>query len=1403
MGVVERPDHQAAELLDAGFLAQILLDTFPGSVLVSSRYCEATPETPAEAAASDAEKAAAVRRIAAWERRQEVLAAVDAPVEPAALRDHDLDVWRMWQGMRPRYAPWYEANWGPAEGRDTSYVAMLPVSLTSRRLHEQGWCWYPQDRSTRHPMCGSSPKLAKLGTYGPLDARGHDVVRTSRQGKPYIVHKAGWIDRLRTGLSANVAVPMGGRDRLWTVDVDIDDAALAARVERLAVEELGATPFVRRRLSSNRVALVYRSDYVLRIAKMRMRDGIGDVEILGEGASLTILGRHHKTDDVFLWDRLIPGLDEGATPQAAPVVDEATFARFLARLREEFADDLAPLQRRSREGVVLQPGRRNTTMRTYVEANPPSDAAKFENGKRVDGREEWLWEHCEGIARLNPDATYEDVAAEVRLLADATLQYGGRFTAATIDDAILSRAKRAVSYGEGKRRDGTAVPVKTHVLPDGREVVTADATDTPADVADPEVAVLLQRDPTWKLQWPRTAPDEAAKQARALMTDRTTVTAPVTRTVDDTCRDWFDGIRRAAKDEDIVAPSYLLQAPTGAGKTSRFVGIAAELKRERRFVGPVLLTLPAYGLIEEVVGRIEDDRKAEVERMADAVAEAERAGLRVMVYQGKGRTCLKKEIYDLLAARAMSTTNMCERTTRMRDANGKWISHVQSCVHKVDDTCPYWSQRRRIAESDLVLLPSAYLTLPVPVELKQCRGLAIDESVVGNVMGSAHLTPSTLDIYRREPRLTKRDKAGGLIAEELVAARRDVAAWARQAIVLGRPIPEHIAAQAAAAKVDAVELVTHAINIVGRALDAHAKVSPSLTVEGAQFIAGEAAMDCDAQLWAEHRFWSVVRERIEALKAGNAKGTHDLRLQVLDPGTERESIRISWRRPTSFDMPLLLMDASADERLVRKFWPDRDVETRRVDCPPHARVVWIANRTASDSSLLPYVHQATVDAVAAATHLVSLQDLVEGLATRYADTQVLVGLTKKVEVALLTDWAEPRNVATLHYGAERGLDFAKNWSVGVFGGRPEPSIRAMDAGTAALSYDDEHPELPIDRYGTGLDARGKPIRCPMSSRVIRMRDGSDVTAPLPIYEGAWAQILQRQAREEAVSQMMGRHRLTHRDGEAPLLFYYGRSLPEQFVVDAVTSLEDLVKGLSVDLTAARLLGGLLPAEDTGIRPGLASMLGVQADRPEVRNLSGARFRALRRVAWTTGDGTERNGHVLSNLSDEDVEARVTAWEADRGRVVLGPVRELLRARPDDGTRPRPLDARMQALVGTREDRVAAQAASVARRDRDLDAAWAKWKADLERWQAEVAAAKAANRMAPANAPANPWRGVDARVHAAVLGGCARSEADPANVARPAVIEAIVAETVPEAAQTVSPANSYEAMLDEAAELFAA
>lgn len=662
---------------------------------------------------------------------------------------------------------------------------------------------------------------------------------------------------------------------------------------------------------------------------------------------------------------------------------------------------------------------------------------------------------------------------------------------------------------------------------------------------------------------------------------------------------------------------HILKAPTGAGKTSRGISFVAEdprTKEEYTIYGsdgeiehqgrcPVLFLLPTYDNIEELRHRSQvlnldptlsdEDLRAQAESMglihADALAgkidelrrDAKNAGLTTMLYQGKLRAgCQMKEKMEIAMAAGMGTSRLCKADvpTKEKDDNGKPIMDTKFCPFY--EGCPAITQKEQIQNSHVVFLPHAFLALNIPDELKHVRAVVADERIHHLFL---HTTEFDLDIFtspRKPPKLTKKEKEAGEDPTSFNPLRLRAAGIVNRALLTNKdPAEELLKAQMEplnGRKLETDEVhswIKAALRTCGASLQRDGDITPDIDMEDLRVLCSQPT---GVQVREEHRFWKIVEERYlmrleeyqnERLSPNfkrKTKGDRDYRIQYVEDvrpnGEPHPKIRISWRdTPNWVNRPMLLLDASAAPEMISKIWSGKDVVVHDIPAALNVRTVAIADRTYSNSSVIAAPSASAQDKQASAKILTNIRRAISSVSALYGWSRTVAGGSILVRRAVNMAWEGPHNVDWCHFGAMRGLDFAKYHSAAISVGRMELPVRTLDGLVAALTYDDDEPEKPFDSLGTGLGRDNQPLRIPTGTQRIKMRSGHDINMPVPMFPGKWGRMIQRQYREEELLQFLGRLRPVYREGMAPIWFSLSSVIPEEVIVDDLINMEDLVK----------------------------------------------------------------------------------------------------------------------------------------------------------------------------------------------------------------------------------------------------
>jgi ribosomal protein L17 len=627
---------------------------------------------------------------------------------------------------------------------------------------------------------------------------------------------------------------------------------------------------------------------------------------------------------------------------------------------------------------------------------------------------------------------------------------------------------------------------------------------------------------------------------------------------------------------------------------------------------PVLFLLPTYDNIEELKSRSEvlnldpdlndEDLRAQAEALGlihiDALEgklkelrrDAKNAGLTTMLYQGKLRAgCEMKEKMEIAMAAGMGTSRLCkaEIPTKDKDENGKTIMDTKFCPYY--EGCPAITQKEQIQNSHVVFLPHAFLALNIPDELKHVRAVVADERIHHLFL---HTTEFDLDIFtspRKPPKLTKKEKeagedpttfnplrlkAAGVVNRALLTNKDPAEELLKVQLEIIKNLPEKMKPEARRIETERVYTwIKAALRTCGASLQRDGDITPEIDMEQLRELCSQPT---GVQVREEHRFWKIVEERYlmrleeyqnERLSPNfkrKTKGEKDYRIQYVEDvrsnGEPHPKIRISWRdTPNWVNRPMLLLDASAAPAMISKIWSGKDVQVHDIPAALNVRTVAIADRTYSNSSVIAAPSASAQEKQSSARILTNIRRAISSISALYGWSRTVAGGSILVRKAVNTAWEGPHNVDWCHFGAMRGLDFAKYHSAAISIGRMELPVRTLDGLVASLTYDDDEPEKPFDSLGTGLGRDNQPLRIPTGTQRVKMRSGHDINMPVPMFPGKWGRMIQRQYREEELLQFLGRLRPVYREGMAPIWFSLSSVIPEEVIVDDLINMDDLIK----------------------------------------------------------------------------------------------------------------------------------------------------------------------------------------------------------------------------------------------------
>lgn len=642
---------------------------------------------------------------------------------------------------------------------------------------------------------------------------------------------------------------------------------------------------------------------------------------------------------------------------------------------------------------------------------------------------------------------------------------------------------------------------------------------------------------------------------------------------------------------------HLLLGPTGCGKTSATLAFIAEDPRTYQFddrddgPGPIVFLLPTYANIGELRARAD---QLDLDGSLDDAALAAQAGDRGIVAEDQ-----VDEYVDSIRHKRMKTVIYrgkvaagCKRAAEVEQLMSAGLPTAGLCRSKMlkggeteERFCPFYSQceailqRATLQSAHIVFAPRSFLDLRLPPELEKVRAVICDESVYSLLVHSTVFPLSVLSARRDAPKLHRREIDARLTPESLLMFRALAAKVVTEAMLAGRDpalaLREHVLQHPDYGHVKgaAARAARFAARVVGAGFVDRSRINPRTTAEQVSELCVEPR---GLHIRSEHRFWSTIRSRLNQLDDGQVAGD-DVSIQLLHRDSENPMIRVSWlSKPNWAQIPVLLLDASGDAEITGRVFPGREIVVHEVPVDANIATLACIDRRFAIRNICPG-RDARPEALFAAARLVhEIRCVLAAICGAHAYGRVLAGMPKKVRKAVQLNWAKPLNLDFLHSGAESGLDFARRHVAVVSIGRLELPISEIDAQVAALTSKDANPEQPIDRLGTGLDEDGIGIYPHVTTKTIRMRDGSDVSYLAHEHAGPIARRVQIQVREEKIRQLVGRLRPVYR-GDAPACYIIGQSVPDDLIVDEFCAWEDLVRSGAAMWDVVRKAGGVLSA----------------------------------------------------------------------------------------------------------------------------------------------------------------------------------------------------------------------------------
>ncbi len=518
-----------------------------------------------------------------------------------------------------------------------------------------------------------------------------------------------------------------------------------------------------------------------------------------------------------------------------------------------------------------------------------------------------------------------------------------------------------------------------------------------------------------------------------------------------------------------------LRITSGSGKTSTLCEELVKALRAARNKGTKKVAhfyLTTHNLKDEIANRLHRlDPKLRVRNVVGRVP----------------ATCSRYELTSSLREFRLPIQRVCCDASRAKGMEGSAFTSLMKCPHF--DTCAY--QQQFDEGADVYLFTKQYLQASRRSDVAPPDYVIIDEEFIASLV---EVRETGLEDLLKVPLQTSFE------------ARRALQV-VRDALAMGKPV----LAQLREAGFDAASLRQ-------RALDISLHRSRRL---GLNVLPGMSATDIAAQAT------SIGPENLGylVLKALAVEMEH-LRDDAYSVVYRDSKLVVRLLRESEvFTCPTLVLDATADEELIRAVLPS--AKFRSIDVPRRALVTQVRNRRLSRHSLTKAEGQDQTRALA--------QQSPDRITRRYA-RGLLVTFKSHTDAFTL-----PAGWSVAHYGAIRGLDQYKECDTVVLVGTYLPPVQPVENEAGALAA-----RLPGIRKFSGNYVE--------LQRPFRLREG-DAAASIWGHPDEVVQRVLEQKREAEMLQAVDRLRLVHALHPKPVFVL--SNLPLDLTVDELVTLEQL------------------------------------------------------------------------------------------------------------------------------------------------------------------------------------------------------------------------------------------------------
>lgn len=564
---------------------------------------------------------------------------------------------------------------------------------------------------------------------------------------------------------------------------------------------------------------------------------------------------------------------------------------------------------------------------------------------------------------------------------------------------------------------------------------------------------------------------------------------------------WWWCARRTA-----TPPSIGLCATVGLGKTRALALALVEHVAFTRMLGlphRVVVWVPNHRLAGDVAERLRG------------------AGLSVAVWRG-----LDAEDPAAPMGEDGARPAMCRNPGAVRDAiaaglpveraacgNGKGAS----CAHRAG--CAWLTQRGPAKRADVVVAASAGAFLGLPTALRSKVGLyAFDEGWWQGGLAEETITLDSLsDLDDGPPVLTNGEDDDG-------ATRRLAELRARLARLLAA-VEGQALDRDALLRAGLTPAACHdAARLEWRRVPKKPALRPGMAPEArAAALAGHGGrVAADAGRFA--RLWGAIAE---AASVPGASARIVIERATTAAGAVRQ-IRLRLRRTLAKPIrraPVLALDATLPEKIVREWFPRIEVLTVLADAP-HQRVALIPGPWGK-SSMLPHDKARPEERRRRENRIAEVRDFL-GFLGRRGPTLLICNK------ALVPLFGELPGVEVAHFNAIAGLD---RWG----------SVRSLVVIGAPMPRPEDVERLAAGMWGVPVDAHSSLVPAP-----VRMRCGGTRPVEARRYADARAEAIRAAIMDSEIVQAVGRGRGVNRGPDRPLdVWLFTNAAPSGLIVDEI------------------------------------------------------------------------------------------------------------------------------------------------------------------------------------------------------------------------------------------------------------